>query len=208
MKTFVLCCAGPLSRVWLLVTPRSPPGSSVQGDSPGKNTEVGCHTLLQGIFPTQGSNPGLLHCRQILYHLSHQGKPISTEVGNLAYPFSRGSSQPRNWTKVSCIAGAFFTSWATREARRFILETLLPLFFNRFRLSLPGCAIQPRHSVGTGRGEIVWVRKTWILGFELACGSKYLSSIMYNHGMVLTSLSSIFREGRFLRERERLLDWL
>ena len=50
------------------------PGSSVLGDSPGKNTGVGCHALLQGIFPTQGSNPGLLHCRQILYHLSHQVK--------------------------------------------------------------------------------------------------------------------------------------
>ena len=53
----------------------SPPGSSVHGDSPGKNTGVGSHTLLQGIFPTQGLNPGLLHCRQILYHLSHQGSP-------------------------------------------------------------------------------------------------------------------------------------
>ena len=51
----------------------SPPGSSVHGDSPGKNTGVSCHALLQGIFPTQGSNPGLLHCRWILYCLSHQG---------------------------------------------------------------------------------------------------------------------------------------
>ena len=42
-------------------------------DSPGKNTEVGCHSFLQGIFLTQGSNPGLLHCRWILYHLCHQG---------------------------------------------------------------------------------------------------------------------------------------
>ena len=42
-------------------------------DSPGKNTGVGCSALLQGIFPTRGSNPGLLHCRSILYHLSHQG---------------------------------------------------------------------------------------------------------------------------------------
>ena len=42
-------------------------------NSPGKNTGVGCHSLLQGIFPTQGWNPGLLHCRRILYHLSHQG---------------------------------------------------------------------------------------------------------------------------------------
>ena len=48
------------------------PGSSVQGDSPDKNTGVGCHALLQGIFPTQGSNPSFSHCRRILFHLSHQ----------------------------------------------------------------------------------------------------------------------------------------
>ena len=42
---------------------------------PGKNTGVCCHFLLQGIFPTQGSNPGLLHCKQILYRLSHLGSP-------------------------------------------------------------------------------------------------------------------------------------
>ena len=41
----------------------SPPGSSVHGDSPGKNTEVDCQLLLQGIYPTQGLNPGLPHCR-------------------------------------------------------------------------------------------------------------------------------------------------
>ena len=51
----------------------SPPGSSVHGDSPGENTGVGCHFLLQGNFLTQGLNPGLLHYRQILYHLRHQG---------------------------------------------------------------------------------------------------------------------------------------
>ena len=44
-------------------------------DSPGKNTGVGCHALLQRIFPIQGLNPRLLHCRQILYHLSHQESP-------------------------------------------------------------------------------------------------------------------------------------
>ena len=53
------------------------PGSSVHGDSPGKNAQVGCHALLQGSFPTQGLNPGLLHCRQILYSLSHQGSPVN-----------------------------------------------------------------------------------------------------------------------------------
>ena len=53
----------------------SPPGSSVHGDSPGKNAGVGSHALLQGIFPTCRSNPGLLHCRRILYCLSHKGSP-------------------------------------------------------------------------------------------------------------------------------------
>ena len=49
------------------------PGSSVHRDFPGKHTAMDCHALLQGIFPTQRSNPGLPHCRQILYCLSHHG---------------------------------------------------------------------------------------------------------------------------------------
>ena len=75
---------------------------------------MGSHSLLQGIFPIQGLSPGLPHCRQILYQLSHQGSSRTLEW--VAYPFSRGSSWPRNWTRVCCIAGRFFTSWATREA--------------------------------------------------------------------------------------------
>ena len=125
----------------------SRPGSSVHGNSPGKNTRVGCYAFLQGIFPTQGSNAGLpalqedsllsepprklrntgvgslsllqgifptqelnrglLHCRWILYQLSHQGGLRMLKC--VAYPFSRGSSQPRNQTRVSCIAGRFFS---------------------------------------------------------------------------------------------------
>ena len=46
-------------------------------NSPGKNTGVGSHSLLQGIFPTQGLNPGILYCRQVLYCLSHQGSPAT-----------------------------------------------------------------------------------------------------------------------------------
>ena len=73
----VLCLAAQSCPT--LCDPRdcSPPGSSVHGDSAGKNTGVGCHPL-QGIFLTQGSNPGLPHCRWILYHLSHQGSPLLT----------------------------------------------------------------------------------------------------------------------------------
>ena len=68
-----------------------------------------------GDLPNPGIKPGLLHCRQILYHLSHQGSLWTLEW--VACPFSRGSSLPRNRTRVSCIAGGFFTSWATREAQ-------------------------------------------------------------------------------------------
>ena len=61
--------------VWLCPMDSSPPGSSVYGDSPGKNTGVGWHAVLQGIFPTQSSNPGLPQCRWILYNLRCQGSP-------------------------------------------------------------------------------------------------------------------------------------
>ena len=76
-----------------------------------QNTGVGHRSLLQGIFPTQRLNPGLPHCRWILYQLSHQGSPRIWKY--LACPFSSGSSWPRNQTRVSSIAGRFFTSWAT-----------------------------------------------------------------------------------------------
>ena len=84
------------------------PGSPVHGDSAGKKNGGGCHALRQGIVLTQGSNPDLPHCRWILYHLSHQGSRIILEW--VVYPFSSGSSLPRNRTRVSCIAGRFFIS--------------------------------------------------------------------------------------------------
>ena len=87
-------------------------------NSPGQNTEVGSLSLLQGILPIQGSNPGLPHCRQTLYQLSHKGSPRILE--RVAYPFSSRSSQPRNRTRVSYIAGRFFTNWAIRKALHLI----------------------------------------------------------------------------------------
>ena len=106
-----LCLVAQLCPILCDPMDYSPPCFSVHGDSPGQNTGVGCQALLQGIFPTQGSNTGLPHCRQILYCLSHQESPRILEW--VAYPFSTESSWPRNWT--GCIAGGFFTSWATRE---------------------------------------------------------------------------------------------
>ena len=81
-------------------------------DSPGQKTGAGSLSLLQGIFPTQGSNPGLPHCRQILYQLSHKGSPRILKW--VASPFSSGPSWPRNRTGVSCIVGRFSTNWAIR----------------------------------------------------------------------------------------------
>ena len=83
-------------------------------NSPGQNTGVGSLSLLQGIVPTQGSNPSLPYCRWIVYQLSHKGGPRILDW--VAYPFSNWSSCPRNWTGVSCIAGGSFTNWAIREA--------------------------------------------------------------------------------------------
>ena len=81
--------------------------------SPGQYTGVGSLSLLQGIFPTQGSNPGIPHCRGILHQLNHKGSPRILEW--VAYPISSGSSRPRDWTGVSCISCGFLTNWAVRE---------------------------------------------------------------------------------------------
>ena len=114
-------------------------------DSPRENTGVGCHAVLQGIFPTQGLNPGLLQCRWILYHLSHQGSPrilewvkwseVAQSYPTLCNPvdcsppgssihgifqariLEWGSSQPRDRTLVSRTAGRLFTIWATGKPK-------------------------------------------------------------------------------------------
>ena len=99
-------------------------------NSPGQSTG-----LLEGIFPTQGLNPSLPPRRQILYQLSHQGSPRILEW--LAYPFSSGPSQPRNWTKVSCFAGGFFTSWAIISEMKYHLFLVFSLSFCPLFLSFP-----------------------------------------------------------------------
>ena len=91
-----------------------PYGLNSPWNSLGQNTGVGSLSLLQGIFPTQGSNPDLPHYRLVLYQLSHKGSPRILEW--ITYPFSSRSSQPRNQTGVSRSAGWFLTNWAIREA--------------------------------------------------------------------------------------------
>ena len=106
-----------------------PHGLQSPWNSPGQNTGRGSLSLLQGIFPTQRLNPGLPHCRQILYQLSHKGSPRILEW--VAYPFSSGSSWIRNRTRVSCIASGFFTNWTMMETVKayFWTQYFIPLKF-------------------------------------------------------------------------------
>ena len=99
--------------VWLFATPWTVAYQSLcPWDFPGISTRVDCHFLLQGIFLTRGSNPGLLHCRQMLYHLSHQGSHQWTWVwvysrswwwtGKPGVLQSMGSQSVRlNWTELN-----------------------------------------------------------------------------------------------------------
>ena len=110
----VLCCASSLTCVQLCnPMDYSLPGSSVHGDSPGKNTGVGYHALLQGIFLTHGLNTSLAHCRQILYHLSHQGTLyacIFLFYSSLHHPIKMGTAM-RGWI-VSQKGSTLQYSWS------------------------------------------------------------------------------------------------
>ena len=86
-----------------------PHGLHSPWNSPGKSTGVGSLSILQGIFPNQGSNPGVPHCRLILNQLSHKGSPRIPEW--VAYPFSSRSSQPRNQL------GSPFCRWILYQLR-------------------------------------------------------------------------------------------
>ena len=98
-------------------------------NSPGQNPGVGSLSILQGIFPTQGLNPGLPHCRWILYQLSHKGSLRILQW--VVYLFSSRSSPPRNRTGVSCIAGRFFTSFLYQGSPIYMGSTI-----HFFRLDL------------------------------------------------------------------------
>ena len=95
--------------------------------------------LLQGIFPTQGSNPGLLHRRQILSQLNHKGTPRILEW--VAYPFSCGSSQPRNRTGVSCTAADFLPTELSGKPRL-----------------LNNCLVSQTLLIQTSSSYFLWVR--------------------------------------------------
>ena len=105
----------------LCLTHCDPMDYIVHGILKARILELGSLSLLQGIFPTQGSYPGLQHCMWILYQPSRKGSPRILEW--VAYPFSSWSFQPRNQMGFSCIAGGFFTNWTSRKTSTSALLT-------------------------------------------------------------------------------------
>ena len=107
----------------------SPPVSSVHGDSPGKNNGVGCQALLQEIFPTQGSNPCLPHCRQILYHLSQRGSP---SFFLLHWEYSSESPSAIQGPSHACAPGILGFDWAPSDIRLLTFVILSTIFFSGY----------------------------------------------------------------------------
>ena len=122
----------------------SPPGSSAHRDSPGKNTGVRCHALLQGTFPTQKSNSGLSHCRQILYCLRHQG---SCPPPHALHPFNIALvlSTQRTWLHSS--------------------DSPIKTAVIKYMLRASGPTFQKKKKVTQITAELVYRKQCWELKF-------------------------------------------
>ena len=146
-----------------------PSGLYSPWNSLGQNTGVGSLSLLQGIFPTQGSNAGLLHCRQISLLTETKGSPRILEW--VAYPFSRGFSWPRNWTGVSCIAGRFFTSWAIREAHPGYYKYIYPkISFQHSPKLSPTSPLSPALHRIASLESLPWISEVSLSAWEQLLG--------------------------------------
>ena len=159
--------------------------------SPDQNTDLGSHSLLQGTFLTQGLNPGLPHCRQILYQLSHKGSPRILEW--VAYPFSSGSSWLRNPTRISCIAGGFFTNWAIREAPKAVrdphkaqqpVSTSLPTSLGAFTLT-DVCSHKPAESADANQKAVDATKQHTLFIKHLVAFKAFLYVLSYLIFMIL-----------------------
>ena len=134
-------------------------------DSPGKNTGVGCHFLLQEIFPTQGSNPGLPHCGQTLYHLSHQGSSLMDSVNvnwmnGWVSKCSQGfCSDPSSWVLQKWVQGPPTTHPHSSITHLLILKLHLSFQMVLVVKNPPANVEDIRDAVGSWVGKIPWKRK-------------------------------------------------
>ena len=155
-----------VAQLWLTLRPH---GLYSPWNSLGQNTGMGGLSLHQGIFPTQGSNPGLLHGRWILFQLRPQESPRILEW--VAYPSSSKSSWSRNWTGVSCITGRFFTTWAIKEVQGFIIQEWMPWSHVSIRtktkyLTYHSISFNTCGSLKRSCLSVVYLFVTWILPLE------------------------------------------
>ena len=166
-------------------------GSSVHGNSPGKNTGVGCHALLQGIFPTERSNPCLLcllHCRQILYCWTTREAPSATYM----LPNPRISFLHPPVTCLICIIDQVDLFFIILHSPTFPVLSLLGRFFSLPDLEMMEC---PR--------AVSWHLFSFLVfpsGLIQPCGFKYT----YRHGSCLyivhNSHSHSSSRGLFLKK--------
>ena len=133
----------------------SPPGSSVHGNSPGKNIGVGCQALLQAILPSQGLNPGLPHCRWILYHLRHQGSQTATYKSTSDSLWPHGLQHARfpcpSPTPGACSNSGLSSWWCHLS----ISSTVFP--FSSFLQSFPASGSFPRSQFFASGGQSIGV---------------------------------------------------
>ena len=121
VKVKLLSCVQLFATPWTVAYQAPPPW-----DSPGKNTGMGSHALLQGIFPTQGTNPGFPHCRWILYHLSHEGSPWILGVGSLSLLQGIFLTQESNWGLLHCRKILYQLSYQGSPSNELINTKCLP----------------------------------------------------------------------------------
>ena len=144
-------------------------------NSPGHNTGVGSHSLLQGIFPTEGSNPGLPHCRWILYQLSHKGSPYNLKFIPFGHPSPIFFHSPSLTTPSLNLQAQF---WRVR--RVFVLNRHISEI--RWYLSLILLSIMPSRLMILWRtGFPFFFFLSWMTGFFLSwwfqCVYMYIFSI-------------------------------
>ena len=161
-----VCVCESLSHVPLFVTPCTVCQVALSMGFSSKNTGVGCHSLRQGIFPTQGSNPSLLHCMQIGYRLSHQGIDASDfgEPGqewslNSSLTCHQGLGRTRGWVLFA------LEGWC-RSCRGFLSQgEPSTLAFRNLQLTHPLVRANVAEVVGQWLGGGYWLGalKHWVI---------------------------------------------
>ena len=143
-------------------------------NSPGQNTGVGSLFLLQGIFPTQGLNPGLLHCRRILYQLSHKGDPPCYMNSLISSTTLWGSCHCLHFaeTKQTCGRTWFWTScWSSKATLAIIPPSLSILGFlwwvSKQLLELPWLCVEGGRSYVVSEKTVNWSWKKYNIYWQL-----------------------------------------